>query len=78
VKDVPGYFTADPKKDPEARQTPFLSYEDALELADHGCGLVQRQALRAAGTAGVPLVVGALDIDGGRTVIGGTVDATVG
>lgn len=77
VKDVPGYFTADPKKDPEARQTSFLSYEDALELADHGCGLVQRQALATACDARVQLVVGALDVDGGRTVIAGTAHAVI-
>ena len=48
LKDVPGYFTADPKLDSGAVQVPVLNYERALEMADAGCELVQRKALVAA------------------------------
>lgn len=57
VKDVPGYFTADPKRDPDARPIAALTYERALEMADEGCQLIQRRALEAAQAHGLPLVV---------------------
>lgn len=59
IKDVPGYFTDDPRHTPLARHLPALDYEAALALADQGCPLVQRQAIVAARDAGLPLVVGA-------------------
>lgn len=63
VKDVPGYFTSDPKRDPDARPLARLSYARAIELADQGCELVQRAALLAARDNRVPLVVRALASD---------------
>jgi aspartate kinase len=60
VKDVPGYFTSDPKRDPEARPVERLSYANAIEMADAGCALVQRNALIAARDSGIPLVISAL------------------
>jgi aspartate kinase len=68
VKDVPGYFTADPKRDPAAQPLASLSYERALEMADAGCRLVQPQALRAARELRVALVVGAIGT-GNQTLI---------
>jgi len=68
VKDVPGYFTADPKRDPTARPLASLSYERALEMADEGCQLVQREALSAARELGVPLAIGAIGA-GDQTLI---------
>src|SRR5215207_1962729 len=61
VKDVPGYFTADPKRDPDARPLPTVSYERALEMADDGCDLVQRHAIVAARDRALPLVIRALE-----------------
>ena len=52
VKDVPGYFTADPHRDAAARQIHDLPIDDALRMADAGCDLVQRAALAAAAQAG--------------------------
>jgi aspartate kinase len=69
LKDVPGYFTADPKKDPGARPLDALSYSRALEMADQGCELVQRHALEHAHALGVPIVVAAIG-DGTGTLIG--------
>ncbi len=69
LKDVPGYFTADPKRDPEARPLPSLSYSHAIEMADDGCELVQRHALEAARAHGVPLVISAIG-GGAGTEIG--------
>ena len=60
VKDVPGYFTADPKRDPSARPMAALSYERALTMADEGCELIQRRALEAARSRCLPLVVASI------------------
>jgi aspartate kinase len=57
VKDVAGYFSADPHIDREARHIPRLTYDEALAKAAGGCGLVQRQALEAARDAALPLAV---------------------
>lgn len=57
IKDVPGYFTADPHRDAQARQIHHLSIDEALAMADAGCDLVQRAALVAAGHAGLPLTI---------------------
>jgi aspartate kinase len=61
VKDVPGYFTADPKRDPDARPLPAISYAEALAMADAGCRLVQRHALVAARDRALPLLIRALN-----------------
>ena len=61
IKDVPGYFTADPHRDQQARPLQQLSIDDALAMADRGCDLVQRAALVAAGAAALPLVIRSMD-----------------
>jgi aspartokinase len=57
IKDVPGYFTADPHHDSAARHIPFLSFEQAISMAVEGCNLVQGQAIEAAARCGLPLVI---------------------
>jgi aspartate kinase len=61
IKDVPGYFTADPHIDSSASHIPHLTFERALQLAAEGCDLVQRRAIEAAARAGLPLVIRSLD-----------------
>ncbi len=68
MKDVDGYFTADPNIDAHATLVPALDFDEALRLADEGCPLVQRQAIAAARAAGLPLVVRSLTSEG--SVIG--------
>ncbi len=48
VKDVPGYFSADPAIVPDAVHRPRLDLGDALELARRGNDLVQARALERA------------------------------
>jgi len=60
IKDVPGYFTADPHRDSSASHIPHLTFEHALQLAA-GCDLVQRRAIEAAARAGLPLVIRSVD-----------------
>jgi aspartokinase len=57
VKDVPGYFTADPHRDAAARQIHDLPIDEALRMAATGCDLVQRAALAAAAQSGLHLIV---------------------
>jgi aspartate kinase len=61
LKDVPGYFSSDPHANPAARHLPHLTFEEALTLADHGCDLLQRQAIQVAAQCNLPLVVRSLD-----------------
>ena len=60
VKDVDGYFTADPAIDRRARPIPHLTHERAIEKAETGCPLVQRDALVEAAAHGLPLIVRSL------------------
>jgi aspartate kinase len=72
IKDVPGYFTNDPNTDSEASHLPFLSYAQAVQIANTGCELVHRQAIECAKAAGLRLVVRSLDEAAPRTVISKT------
>ena len=61
IKDVPGYFTADPHRDAGARPIHDLSIAEALAMADAGCDLVQRAALVSAAAAGLHIVIRSMD-----------------
>lgn len=61
IKDVHGYFSQDPNVHKRAEHLEWLSYEQALGMADAGCELVQQRALEAARTARLRLVVRSLD-----------------
>jgi aspartate kinase len=63
IKDVAGYYTADPNRDPAARQMNHLSIADAIRMADAGCDLVQRAALVAAADTNLEIVVRSMDAD---------------
>ena len=63
IKDVAGYYTADPNRDPGAKQIHHLPVADAIRMADAGCDLVQRAALLAAAEAGLHLVVRSMSAD---------------
>jgi aspartate kinase len=71
VKDVPGYFTADPHMDRSAQHIPALTFKRALELADAGCDLVQRGAIEVANEASLPLVIRTLNDTAPKTVVSG-------
>ena len=61
IKDVPGYFTADPHRDTAARPIHDLTIAEALAMADAGCDLVQRAALVAAAAAHLHIVIRSVD-----------------
>jgi aspartate kinase len=64
IKDVDGYYTADPREDSTAELVPGLSYDKALEMADAGCPLVQRQAIAEARARGIELIVRSFESEG--------------
>lgn len=64
IKDVDGYFTADPHEHATAELIPQLSYTTALRMADDGCPLVQRQAIAEAARVRLPLVIRSLASQG--------------
>jgi aspartate kinase len=70
VKDVPGYFSSDPNRDPDARHLPAIDYAAALAMASDGCELVQRAALESAEQHAMPIVVRSM-AGQRRTEIGG-------
>jgi aspartate kinase len=71
IKDVAGYYTADPHRDRSARPIHRLSVADAIRMANAGCDLVQRAALAAASEAGLDIIVRSLDADAPVTHVHG-------
>jgi aspartate kinase len=69
LKDVPGYFTADPHTTPDAAPIASLPFDTAIAMAERGCNLVQLGALQAARDLNVRLVVRGID-GGAGTVVG--------
>ena len=69
IKDVPGYFSADPNLHRDATHLPAVSWDEALRLAEGGCELVQAAAIQEARTHALPLVVRGLGGDGRTTVV---------
>ncbi|MBI1874991.1 MAG: hypothetical protein HYS05_14040 [Acidobacteria bacterium] len=75
VKDVAGFFTADPNKDASARPIAELTHNQALEMAQAGCDLVQLRALREAASRRLTLVVRSLDRSSPGTRVVGSHEA---
>jgi aspartate kinase len=55
--DVDGVFSADPRVVPQARQVPFVTYEEMLELAAHGAKVLHLRCVEYARRFDVPLRV---------------------
>jgi aspartate kinase len=51
--DVPGVFSADPRLVPDARKLPIVSFEEMLEMAASGAGVLQLRSLEYARNHGV-------------------------
>jgi len=60
VKDVDGYYSADPRIDPHARHLPRIDFTQSLAMAEAGCEVVQKSALEAARTYRLPLTIRAM------------------
>lgn len=68
--DTDGILTADPKTVSSARTVPFLSYEEAAELAFFGAKILHPDAVQPTVKAGIPITVAnTLNPEGPKTVI---------
>jgi aspartate kinase len=65
--DVPGVFTADPRRVPEARVIPEISFGEMLELASAGAQVMHARAIEIAGKFGMDVWVGSSFEDGARS-----------
>ncbi len=67
--DVDGVFTADPRIVPSARKLPEITYDEMLELASLGAGVLHNRSVEMAKKYGVQLVVrSSLNITEGTVV----------
>ena len=55
--DVPGVFTADPRVVPSARKLVDLSFEEMLELASYGAGVLHPRSVELGAFYGIPILV---------------------
>ena len=67
--DVEGVFTTDPRLVPEARKIPRVSYDDLLELASLGAGVMHSRSIEFAKKYSVPVLVRPAYSDGEGTLI---------
>ena len=72
IKDVPGYFSADPASGADARHLPHLDFDTAIGMAAAGCALVQPAALHAAEAHGLRLIITTTRAEDPRTVVSTT------
>lgn len=68
VKDVPGYFSADPNIYPDAEPLERITFDRAIGMARDGCELVQPAALEAARDCNLTLLVRAMGKGQGTVV----------
>ena len=68
--DVPGVFTTDPRKVSDARKIDRVGYDEMLELASLGAGVMHSRSIEFAKKFGVPLRVRPSFDDGEGTLIG--------
>jgi aspartate kinase len=74
--DVDGVFTSDPRIVPEARKLPFVTFEEMLEMAASGAGVLQLRSVEYARNHGVRIHCRSSFHDGPGTVVIGE-DETV-
>jgi aspartate kinase len=67
--DVAGVFSADPRTVPEARKLPVLTFEEMLEMAASGAGVLQLRSVEYARNHGVTIHCRSSFEDGPGTVI---------
>ena len=69
--DVAGIFTADPRLVPGALKLDAVTYEEMLEMASSGAGVMMARSIEIARRYGVKLRVRSTFVDGAGTSIGG-------
>ncbi len=69
IKDVPGYFTADPAREESAAHIPRIGIDTAIAMADAGCDHVQATALRSAPLHNIELHIRTAGDDARHTTV---------
>ncbi|WP_026690586.1 aspartate kinase [Alteribacter aurantiacus] len=67
--DVTGVYTSDPRVVPKARQLKSISYDEMLELANLGAGVLHPRAVEFAKNYSIPLIVRSSMVDQEGTVV---------
>lgn len=67
--DVAGVFTADPRVCPDARKLPVVSFDEMLEMASSGAGVLQHRAVEYARNHGVRIHCRSSFEDGPGTLV---------
>src|SRR4051812_38863508 len=67
--DVPGVFSADPRIVPDARKLPVVSFDEMLEMAASGAGVLQLRSVEYARNHGVRIHCRSSFDDGGGTFV---------
>jgi aspartate kinase len=67
--DVEGIFTADPRKLPKARKINRIGYQEMMELASLGAGIIHPRAVELAGKYHIPVYVASTFSQGPGTMI---------
>jgi len=75
--DVDGVYTADPRLIPQARQLPEIGYEEMLEMASYGAGVVHPRAVELGELFNTPILVASSFTDSPGTLIHGGVSMEV-
>lgn len=71
-KDVDGIYTADPRKDPEAKKLDYITYDEMLALSDSGSGVLQRRSIELAAKHGIELqILSSFQLTSGTIINGG-------
>ena len=72
--DVAGIYTCDPRVEPHARQLAAISYEEMLEMASQGSGVMHPRAVELGSIYGIPILVASSMQEGPGTLIQGASD----
>jgi aspartate kinase len=71
LSDVDGVYTADPRLEPRARRLRDISYEEMLELASQGAGVLNPRAVELGQIYGLPILVASSFAETAGTLIHG-------
>jgi aspartate kinase len=75
--DVEGVYTADPRIVPDARKIDNITYEEMLELASYGAGVMHPRAVELGAVYNLPIYVASSFSDVPGTLIHGQIDTEV-
>jgi aspartate kinase len=69
MKDVDGIFVAEPKLIPEAKLNKEISYEEMIEMAEFGAGVLQKESIEMAKAHQIKIAVGSSETGRIGTII---------